>query len=249
MLPFASVEQVRPVIGLTTYRETATWGTWRSPADLLPTSYVDALASVGAIPVMLPPAGEPDAAVASLLGRLDGLLLTGGPDVDPARYSAPAHPLTQRPQVERDHSEFALIHAAIDQHLPVLAICRGLQVLNVALGGSLVQHVPDISTDYPHTGGSDEFAEIEVRLERDSWLGRTLGGHTSAWCHHHQSIDRLGTGLRCVGTAPDGVVEAVELITSPVPVVGIQSHPEESDDRRVFAEFVSQCPVRAGMLL
>jgi gamma-glutamyl-gamma-aminobutyrate hydrolase PuuD len=138
---------MRPLIGISTYREQARWGTWDVPAILLPASYADAVADAGGEPVLLPTG----AVSAEVVGRLDGLVMAGGADIDPARYGRPAGPRTTVLRPERDESELIALQAALDRDLPLLAICRGMQLLNVALGGDLVQHLPDVE----HTGIHD----------------------------------------------------------------------------------------------
>ena len=224
---------MRPLIGITTYREQARWGFWDVPAVLLPANYADAVAEAGGEPVLLPTGAVSDAVV----GRLDGLVLAGGADVDPARYEEPAGPHTTSTRPERDASEIALLQAALDRDLPLLAICRGMQLLNVLLGGTLIQHVPDVPGARPHQLGLGLFAEREVRIDPDSAVGAILGPAATVDCHHHQALHRIATGVVPSAWAEDDLVEAVEVPGRRF-CLGVQWHPEASDDRRLFAALV-----------
>ncbi|TDP92813.1 gamma-glutamyl-gamma-aminobutyrate hydrolase family protein [Labedaea rhizosphaerae] len=223
----------RPVIGISTYVESARWGVWDTPAVLVPRTYVDCVVAGGGIPVLLPSVGEDTSALAAV----DGLVLAGGADVDPSRYGEQPHDRTvTRP--ERDGFEFALLRAALLAGTPVLAVCRGMQVLNVELGGTLVQHLPErVGTG--HQPAPAVYGATDVTLAEGSRAARILGRATKAQCYHHQAVDRLGTGLAAVGWAPDGTVEAVELPGTFV--LGVQWHPEQdSDDVRLFAALVEE---------
>jgi putative glutamine amidotransferase len=231
--PKGNTETVRPLIGITTYREQARWGFWDVPAVLLPADYADAVAESGGEPVMLPTGAVSDAVV----GRLDGLVLAGGADVDPARYEEPAGPHTTSTRPERDAAEIALLQAALDRDLPLLAICRGMQLLNVLLGGTLIQHVPDLPGAEPHQLGLGLFAERAVRTDPGSVVGGIVGPSISVDCHHHQALDRLANGLIASAWAEDGLVEAVEVAGHRF-CLGVQWHPEASEDRRLFAALV-----------
>jgi putative glutamine amidotransferase len=225
----------RPVIGITTYREPAAWGVWRRPADLLGTGYADAVHDAGGAPVLLPPLPE---SVPHALRALDGLVLAGGSDVDPQRYGAPHGAATGPPRPQRDEAELLLARACLDAGVPLLAICRGLQVLNVALGGDLVQHLPDVPGSAPHRGGDGVFHERTVQVDPGSLLGATVGPALDVHCYHHQAVARLGDGLRAVAWSEDGVVEALERVSPEGFVLAVQSHPEESADRRLFTALV-----------
>src|SRR4051794_10277415 len=170
---------MRPLIGITTYREQARWGFWDVPAVLLPANYADAVAEAGGEPVLLPTG----AVSAAITGRLDGLVIAGGADVDPARYGQDAGPNTLSTRPERDASEIALLQAALDEDLPVLAICRGMQLLNVLLGGTLMQHLPDRPGTEPHQLGLGLFAERQVHTEAASAIGAILGPVLPVDCH------------------------------------------------------------------
>jgi gamma-glutamyl-gamma-aminobutyrate hydrolase PuuD len=241
---------VTPVVGVTTYLEPASWGTWHRPAALIPQSYVDGVLAGGGVPVLLPV--QPTSNAAAALRALDGLVLTGGADVDPAHYAAPPGPHTEsRP--ERDAWELALLRSALDRGMPVLAICRGMQLLNVALGGTLHQHLPEL-LDEPgpveadgggagaaHRPAPGVFGANPVRTAPGSLAARLLGDSATASCHHHQAIHELGTGLVATAWAADGTVEAVEHPGHQF-VFGVQWHPEEdATDARLFAALVHAC--------
>jgi gamma-glutamyl-gamma-aminobutyrate hydrolase PuuD len=182
-----------------------------------------------------------------VLPALDGLLISGGADVDPATYDAEAHPAAGPFRADRDDAELALVRAAVEAGVPVLGICRGLQVLNVALGGNLIQHLPEIQGVLPHAEGKGIFSTRAVTLDPDSWIGRTLGIDVPTACHHHQAVDRVAPGLRIVGRADDGTPEALEAADGR-PVFGVQWHPEQLDDRRLFEAFVGVAANRAAAL-
>ncbi len=230
------------LIGLTTYREPAAWGVWRQPADLLPVTYSAEVAEAGGIPVLLPPARIDDAAAARITDALAGLVVTGGADVDPARYGAPADPHTGAPRGDRDAWELLLVRSALAKRLPVLAICRGMQVLNVALGGTLVQHLPDVVGSEQHCPTPGVHGRHDVRLEPSSRIGALLGSSATVATYHHQAVADLGSGLSATGWTDDGIVEAVELEDGWA--VGVQWHPEVHDGARLFAGFLAACASR-----
>jgi len=228
----------RPVIGVTAYDEEAAWGLWHKQASLVPAEYVRSLADAGAHVVVLPVQHDGTADLDSLLQRLDGLLLTGGPDIDPARYGAEPHPRSQQPRPARDERELALLAAAARTNLPVLAICRGMQLLNVARGGTLVQHLPDVVGHEDHNPTPGAFSWHRVRVEETSLLHKLVGwDERSVPAHHHQGIDRLGAGLSAVGWAEDGTIEAVEDPTK-LFSFGVQWHAEADDDPALFESLV-----------
>jgi gamma-glutamyl-gamma-aminobutyrate hydrolase PuuD len=231
----SSGSERRPLIGLTTYVETARWGPWEQRAALLPEQYVEAVREGGGVAVLLPP--EPGAG-ASVLDRVDGLVLTGGPDVDPARYGQEAHAESGAPRPGRDEWELELCRLALDRDVPLLAICRGAQVLNVARGGTLHQHLPERVGHAGHRPAPGTMGRTEVRLDPKSAVGHALGTHVTVHCSHHQALDRIGAGIEVVGTAEDGTVEAVE-VTDRRFAVGVQWHPEDDRaDRRIFVALV-----------
>lgn len=227
-----------PVIGLTTYLQQAQTGAWDVPAAFLHKSYLDAVTEAGGIAVLLPPQPVDVGIAARVLDGLDGLVLTGGRDVDPAAYNTEPHPATDEPAVDRDAWEFALLGDALRRGMPVLGICRGAQVLNVALGGSLHQHLPDLLGHAGHQRGNAVFSTSTVRTVEGSRLGRLIGASATVQCYHHQGIDRLGEGLIVSARDTDGLVEAVELAGDDF-VVAVQWHPEEaSEDLRLFTGLV-----------
>ena len=232
----------RPIIGLTTYRENAKWGLWDRLADIQSTLYTDAIAASGGAVVLVPPATS---GVSDVLRALDGLLVSGGADVDPVRYAAAAHPSAGPFRADRDDAELTLVRDAVEKGVPVLGICRGMQVLNVALGGDLVQHLPELAGVLPHQEAPGVFSTRSVMLDADSWLGRVLGASVPTACHHHQAVDRLAPGLRIVGRADDGTPEAVEADDGRA-VFGVQWHPEQLDDRRLFEAFVDLAAKRSA---
>jgi putative glutamine amidotransferase len=227
-----------PVIGLTTYLDQAQTGVWDVPASFLPAVYFQGVTAAGGVAVLLPPQPvDPDIANRVLDG-LDGLLITGGKDVDPAAYGQQRHPSTDQPAPQRDAWEFALLRGALKRQLPVLGICRGAQVLNVALGGTLHQHLPDIIGHSGHRAGNAEFSTLPVRTVPGTRLADLLGASVDARCYHHQGIAELGDGLVVSGWDADGVIEALELPGHGF-VVAVQWHPEESlDDLRLFSAIV-----------
>jgi putative glutamine amidotransferase len=224
----------RPVIGLTGYAEPARFTVWDTQAIVLHRVYVDCVLRAGGIPVVLPPVGDVGT---ELVERLDGIILTGGADVEASRYGAHPHETTfTRP--ERDTFEFALLDRAIAAGTPVLAICRGLQLLNVARGGTLTQHLPDTLGGTGHQPNPGCFGTTTITLAPETALGALLGTEVNGRCHHHQAIDRLGSGLVAAGWAADGTVEAIELASAPF-ALGVQWHPEQdSDDLRLFNALV-----------
>ena len=246
-----------PLIGLTTYREPAAWGVWLEPADLLPASYADAIVAAGAIAVLLPPAGfaDLDTGADEALRAVHGLVLSGGADVDPQRYHAERDPRTGPARPDRDSWELALAQAAIQRDLPVLAICRGMQVLNVALGGTLLQHLPDAVGHDRHCPTEGLHSRHLVELSSTSRIGSLLGASSEVATYHHQGIDRLGDGLQATGWSFDGLVEAFEH-TRRQWVVGVQWHPEvakvaevakdavaapSADGAQLFSGFIRAC--------
>jgi putative glutamine amidotransferase len=231
-----------PLIGISAYREQARWGVWDQPAIVLPRRYADRVAAAGAIPVLLPPVpGIEDA-----LARLDGLLLSGGGDIDPARYGAETSPQTTNIREERDTAEFALLAAAEQRHVPVLGICRGMQVINVARGGTLHQHLPDVVGNASHAPVSGAFGSHAVQVEPGSRLSRILGRDEADLTiatptHHHQGVEKLGSGLTPTAWAQDGTVEAFEPDEGEDGsfLVAVQWHPEAGDDPSLFRAFVA----------
>jgi len=227
------------VIGLTTYLEQAQTGVWDVPASFLPKVYFEAVNRAGGIAVLLPPQPVNAAIAGRVLDGVDGLIITGGKDVDPARYGQQPHPATDEPRRDRDAWEDALLTAAIDRGLPFLGICRGAQLLNVALGGTLHQHLPDVVGSLRYSQGGGMFARNEVVVEPGSRLGGLLGESLEVKSYHHQAIDELAPGLVVTARTDDGTVQAVELEGSGFGMA-VQWHPEEDavEDARLFAGLV-----------
>jgi len=241
-----------PVIGITAYDDQAEWRKWNARAALLPYSYVDAVRQAGGRPVLLPPGGDSDEAGATV-ADLDGLVVSGGPDVDPARYGKARHPRTQPAIPVRDAWDLAVTGAALTASVPVLAICRGMQVLNVCRGGTLHQHIPDLIGHERHEGGLGWYGRHRVRVSPDSVLAGILPepGLFEVPTHHHQAVDLLGEGLRAVAWEEDGLIEAVEAGPSELDglsgfVLGVQWHPEQGDDIRLFGALVDAAAERAA---
>lgn len=241
----------RPVIGVTAYGERARWGVWEQQAAVLPQNYLDQVASAGGVPVLLPPMPGVQAA----LPRMDGLILTGGADVAPARYGASADPHTTGVRPDRDEAEIALLRRALDLRIPVLGICRGMQVMNVALGGTLIQHLPDAVGHQEHSPTPGTMASHPVRVGRGGLLASIAGeGTRPVPTHHHQGVDRLGTGLVACAWAADGIVEGIEFGPdgsgqadpdgTPF-ALGVQWHPEVETASRLITALVDQARTRA----
>jgi gamma-glutamyl-gamma-aminobutyrate hydrolase PuuD len=222
----------KPLIGITTYVEPASWGHWQLEAALVPYDYVRAVERAGGRAVLVPPDNDGSE---ELLDALDGLIFSGGNDLAPESYGAEADPTTTGTNPARDSGELALLTAALERDLPVLAICRGAEVLNVARGGDLVQHLPDVVGHEGHRAVVGEFSEHTVRVDPAS---RIESAPEAVKSHHHQGLGRLGDGLREIAWADDGVVEAVEDPEKPF-LVGVLWHPEAGEDQRLFDQLVA----------
>ncbi len=237
------------MIGICTALERARWGVWEQPAALLPLNYIGAVQRAGGLVVMLPPderlAEEPE----QVLGLLDGLIMAGGADIDPASYGEAAEPHTIDTVPERDRFEIALARAALERDLPLLGICRGMQLLNVALGGTLFQHLPDRLGHGEHRRvvGSFDGAEHDVELHDGSLAAEAAGERLhSTRSHHHQGVDCLGAGLVVSGvSAIDDLPEAIELPGKSF-VLGVQWHPE-ADPASSIIEALVQAAARSAL--
>jgi len=227
---------MRPIVGITSYAEEARWGVWEAPAALIPLAYVHAIEAAGGRPLVVPPCPE---AVEETLDALDALLLSGGADLDPAYYGAEAHPATNDVRPERDESELALLEAALARDMPVLAVCRGSQVLNVALGGDLAQHLPEVVGHEGHKQTPGVFADHDVNVLPDTKLHGVIGKQAPVKSHHHQGYGRLGAGLQESARAEDGTVEAIEDPSRRF-TLGVLWHPEEGEDRGLFRALVDE---------
>jgi putative glutamine amidotransferase len=225
---------MKPVIGITTYVEPASWGQWNLPAALIPYSYVQAVEAAGGRGLLVPPS---DDGVEETLAALDGVLFSGGGDLDPAAYGADAPEKTAGVRAERDSAELVLLEGALARDMPVLAVCRGSQVLNVARGGDLVQHLPEVVGDERHKERLGEFSDHEVSIEGASRLGEIVGERVAVKSSHHQGFGRIGAGLVKTAWADDGTVEAVEDPSRRF-AVGVLWHPEEGEDAALFRALV-----------
>jgi putative glutamine amidotransferase len=227
----------RPVIGITTYAEPSVrWGVWDIPAAVVPLAYVNAIERAGGRPLLVPPSED---GVEETLAAVDGLLFSGGSDIDPEEYGHEAHRETVGVRSDRDRGELALLRAALERDVPVLAVCRGSQVLNVARGGDLVQHLPDIVGDEKHKHTPGVFADHEVDVKPESRVGSLLGDRAPVKSHHHQGFGRVGDGLIETAWAEDGTVEALEDPARRF-AVGVLWHPEEGEDAALFKALVAE---------
>jgi gamma-glutamyl-gamma-aminobutyrate hydrolase PuuD len=229
------VGELRPVVGVTTYLVPAAWGAWNMEAALVPADYVRGVVRAGGTPLLVPPG----AGIAETLETVDGLVFSGGSDLDPNLYGAEAHPETDGVVRARDEFELELMQAALARDLPVLAICRGSQILNVALGGDLEQHVPDRVGTNVHKEVAGVFAEHDVEVLAETRLGAVLGDRHDVKSHHHQGFARLGEGLQVSARAPDGTVEGLEDPSRRF-TVGVLWHPEAGEDLALFEALVAE---------
>jgi putative glutamine amidotransferase len=221
----------RPVIGISAYREPLRVREWEVPAAVLPHTYAKAIFAAGGQPVLLPPLPRN---AARLLDALDGLVLSGGGDISPRVYGKRADPAALLDvNNDRDGSEIALVEAARERQMPIFGICRGLQLINVAFGGTLVEHLPDRVGHDGHKLTPGEFTAHEVALEPGSRIQALLGERTSVMSHHHQAVDRVARGIEVSGRAEDGTVEALELPQGAF-ALAVQWHPEEGGGAPLF---------------
>lgn len=223
-----------PVVGITCYVEQARWGVWDVPAAVLPFRYVERVEAAGGRAVVLPPTAAADDAV---LDRLDAVVFAGGADLDPRLYGEQPHPQTTGLRPERDAAELPLMRAALDRDLPVLGICRGMQVMSVVRGGSLTQHLPDVVGHERHRPAPGVYGLHEVRLAPGSRVHAILGDTVSVPSYHHQGLDSPGS-LTVTGWADDGTAEVVEDPSRRF-ALGVLWHPEAGDDGRLFAALVA----------
>ena len=233
--PAADTSARRPVVGITSYATRATWGPWDLPAALIPLSYCVAIEEAGGRPVILPPTLS---GVQETLDSLDAVIFTGGNDIDAAVYGAATDTETTGTHRLRDDAELALLAGALERDMPVLGICRGMQLINVAYGGTLEQHLPSRLGSERHRERWGTFSEHAVNITDDSLLGTILGASTTVKSSHHQAPERIGEGLKVVATAaPDGTREGLEDQTKAF-VLGVLWHPEEADDPRLITALV-----------
>jgi len=228
---------MRPLIGITTYAEPqVSWGNWSVPSAVVPLSYVEVVERAGGRPLLVPPVED---GVEETLDALDGIIFSGGNDLDPEAYGAEPHPETRGTKPQRDRSELALLTAALARDMPVLAVCRGSQVLNVARGGDIVQHLPEVLGSEAHRETPGVFSNHGVRVAPGSRLAAVLGEQAPVKSHHHQGYGRVGDGLREVAWADDGTVEALEDPSKRF-AVGVLWHPEEGEDGSLFEALVAE---------
>jgi len=233
----------RPVIGICTGLTRAQWGVWDQRAAVLPYSYITAIQRAGGLALMIPPDPGLETAPDEMLDLIDGLILAGGSDIDPSNYGAAPHPETKDTVPERDAVELALTRRAVERDMPVLGICRGMQMINVALGGTLRQHLPeDVGhEDHRRVPGSFDGADHDVRMKAGSLAARAIGEELHGTkSHHHQGVDALGTGLVVTGESVlDDLPEAVEDPEHRF-LLGVQWHPEADESSRVIGALVDE---------
>jgi putative glutamine amidotransferase len=229
-------EAMKPVVGITTYAEVAKWGAWEVPTALVPLTYVRSVEAAGGRPLLVPPSED---ALDETLDALDGLVFSGGSDLDPSLYGAEGHPETIGTRPDRDRGELALMEAALARDMPVLAICRGLEVMNVLRGGDLVQHLPEVVGDARHKETPGIFADHEVTVAGQSRLGRILGERTPVKSHHHQGPGKVGAGLVETAWADDGTIEGLE-DPSRAFALAVLWHPEVTQDAALFGALVDE---------
>jgi len=228
----------RPIIGITSYAQPARWGVWDLPAALIPLFYVESVEQAGGRALLIPPS---EVGTEETLDVLDGLIFSGGIDIDPAQYGAERHPATDPAQVRRDAGELRLLEAALDRDIPTLAICRGFQLLNVLRGGDLIQHLPEHVGHEGHRETLGVFSQHPVDVKEGTRLEAILGPrHGAVNSSHHQGVGRVGAGLVESAFAEDGSLEAIE-DPSKTFALGVLWHPEmEPDDKRLFEALVAE---------
>jgi putative glutamine amidotransferase len=224
----------RPMVGITSYVEQARWGVWDLPAVVLPLRYVERVEAAGGRAVVLPSTAAADEAV---LDRLDAVVFAGGADLDPQLYGEQAHPETTNLRPERDAAELPLMRSALDRDLPLLGICRGMQLLSVVCGGSLAQHLPDVVGHDGHRPSPGVYGLHDVRLEPGSKVHGILGDKVSVPSYHHQGLESPGS-LTVTGYSDDKTAEAVEHPDRRF-ALGVLWHPEAGDDLRLFEALIA----------
>jgi len=227
---------MRPLIGITTYLTPARFGHWELDSALVPAAYVQAVQAAGGRPLLIPPE---DDGLEETLDALDGLLFSGGSDLDPELYGHEAHDETNGVAPGRDRAELALLRAALERDMPVLAVCRGSQILNVARGGDLVQHLPDVVGDEKHKHTPGVLSDHDVDVEPKRRLGELLGDREPVKSHHHQGFGKLGEGLRETAWAEDGTIEGLEDPSRRF-ALGVLWHPEAGEDFALFDALVKE---------
>jgi len=237
---YAALNASKPLIGLTTYRQRSQTGVWDVDAAFLPSEYFDAVNRAGGIAVLIPPQVIDSADAKRILSGLDGLIISGGRDVNPELYGQTPGEHTDKPDLKRDALEMTLYEVAIENKIPFLGICRGQQVLNVKRGGTLLQHLPDVVGSTKYQLGNAEYTIAQIDVTPNTLLSNALGGDTTVTgaLYHHQGIDQVGKGLTVVARSEDGIVEAVELADHPFGLA-VQWHPEHTpEDIRLFEALI-----------
>jgi putative glutamine amidotransferase len=236
---------MKPVIGLTSYRQRGQTGVWDTEMAMLPAFYLEGVTRAGGLAVIVPPQQVDSEDASKLLAGLDGLIVTGGRDVEASRYGQVPHEKAERPDVLRDLLEDHLLTAAIESKLPFLGICRGAQMLNVNRGGTLIQHLPDVIGDDRYLQGGGNFAHMQMAVREGSLLSSIVGDQVeNAALYHHQAIEEPGEGLQVVAYSPDGIVQAIEVEDHPFGLA-VQWHPEQTlDDLRLFEALVAAAKSR-----
>lgn len=224
----------RPVIGISTYRDQARFGAWNTTTDLLPANYAQSVEAAGAVVVLLPPQSS---GATEIVARLDALVIAGGADIDPARYGAIPHPMTETARLDRDLWEWALLDAAEAAEIPVLGICRGMQLMAAKAGGSLEQHLPDVVGHGEHSPAPGAFGWTPIRTTPGSLVHHLVGDQLQVNCHHHQAVARH-PGFEVTARAADGTIEAIENPERPF-WLAVQWHPENGDDYGLFRGLVA----------
>jgi len=227
----------RPIVGITSYAQPAKWGAWELPAALVPWYYVESVERAGGRPLVVPPTTS---GIEETLGALDGLVFSGGIDIDPDAYGAERHAKTDPAQKHRDAGELALLDAALKRDLPTLAICRGFQLLNILRGGDLVQHLPETVGHEGHRAVLGAFSEHSVSVKEGTRLASIIGdAHPAVQSSHHQGVGRVGEGLVETAWAEDGSLEGLEDPSKRF-AVGVLWHPEMEEDKRLFDALVDE---------
>jgi putative glutamine amidotransferase len=236
---------MKPVIGLTSYRQRGQTGVWDTEMAMLPAFYLEGVTRAGGLAVIVPPQQVDSEDASKLLAGLDGLIVTGGRDVEASRYGQVPHEKAERPDLIRDLLEDQLLTAAIESKLPFLGICRGAQMLNVTRGGTLIQHLPDVIGDDRYLQGGGNFAQMQMSVREGSLLSSIVGEQVeNAALYHHQAIEEPGQGLQVVAYSPDGIVQAIEVEGHPFGLA-VQWHPEQTlDDLRLFEALVAAAKPR-----
>ncbi len=231
---------MKPVIGLTSYRQRGQTGVWDTEMAMLPAFYLEGVTRAGGLAVILPPQQVDSEDAGKLLAGLDGLIVTGGRDVEASRYGQIPHDKAEKPDLLRDLLEDQLLTVAIESKLPFLGICRGAQMLNVTRGGTLIQHLPDVIGDDRYLQGGGNFAHMQMAVREGSLLSSIVGEKVeNAALYHHQAIEEPGEGLKVVAYSPDGIVQAIEVEGHPFGLA-VQWHPEQTlDDLRLFEALVA----------